>query len=214
MALRLPFSATAAVAAVLLAAAALLPPRAAAEAAETARFAIYKDSDPIGEEVYTFDQGPDGQLTVDVTARTDVQVLFLKFRYRHQRTEVWRDGVLQTMTATTDDDGTPHTIALAREGDVWRVQADTTRREERGDVMPLTLWTPKVLETTRVLSVIDAQPWDVTVQNLGPATLGGQEATHWRMTGGVTRDLWYSAGGHLLQVQFERQGYKITYVRQ
>ncbi len=214
MALRLPFSATAAaVIAALLVVVALLPPT-AAEAAETVRFAIYKDGDSIGEEVYTFDQGPDGQLTVDVTARTDVQVLFLKFRYRHQRTEVWRDGVLQSMTATTDDDGTPHSIALAREGNAWRVQADTIQREERGDVLPLTLWTPKVLETSRVLSVIDAEPWDVTVQNLGPVSLGGQEATQWRMTGGVTRDLWYSPGGHLLQVQFERQGYKITYVRQ
>lgn len=185
-----------------------------AEATETVRFGIYKDGDPIGQEVYTFDHGPNGQTTVDVSARTDVQVLFLKFHYDHARTEVWQDGRLQTMTARTDDDGTPHQIALAREGETWRVQADGSQRTEAAEALPLTLWTPKVLEADRVLSVIDAEPWDVTVTKVGPDSVAGREAVRWRMSGGVTRDLWYSPDGDLLKVAFDRKGYAITYVRE
>lgn len=184
-----------------------------AAAAETVTFDIYKDGDSIGQEVYTFDQGPDGQLTVDVAARTDVQVLFLQFHYDHQRTEVWQGGELKSMTAQTDDDGTPHQMALAREGDAWRVQVDGGQRTERPDALPLTLWTPKVLEASRVLSVIDGEPWDVTVEKVGPDPVRGRDAVRWRMTGGVTRDLWYSPQGELLKIGFERQGYDITYVR-
>lgn len=200
-------------AAVALAAAALAT-AVPAQAAETVRFGIYKDGDPIGQEVYTFDEGPDGQLTVDVAARTDVQVLFLKFHYDHARTEVWQDGALRTMTARTDDDGTPHQIALTREDDGWRVQSDGEMRTETAEALPLTLWTPKVLESSRVLSVIDAEPWDVTVEKVGPEPVGGRDAVHWRMTGGVDRDLWYAPDGDLLKVAFTRQGYEITYVRE
>lgn len=68
-------------------------------------FTVLKDGKPIGEESYTFDDDPDGALTVEVRTRTDVQVLFLSFHYDHQRTEVWENGVLTRMTAKTDDDG-------------------------------------------------------------------------------------------------------------
>ncbi|WP_404383259.1 DUF6134 family protein [Caenispirillum salinarum] len=176
-------------------------------------FTVLKDGKPIGEETYSFSEAPNGALTVEVVTRTDVQVLFLKFHYRHQRIEVWEDGVLTRMTAKTDDDGEPHKIALAREDGGYRVEADGAIRREAPDVLPLTLWTPKVLEHDRVLSVIDAEPFAVKVEEAGTEALGGQAAVKYEMSGDIDRDLWYSPDGELLKVRFTRSGYNIEYVR-
>ncbi|EKV26601.1 hypothetical protein C882_2228 [Caenispirillum salinarum AK4] len=192
---------------------ALLAAPALAAAPAPMEFTVLKDGKPIGEETYTFSEAPNGALTVEVETRTDVQVLFLKFHYRHQRTEVWEDGVLTRMTAKTDDDGEPHKIALAREDGGYRVEADGAIRREAPDVLPLTLWTPKVLEHDRVLSIIDAEPYAVEVEEAGTETLDGEEAVKYEMSGDIDRDLWYSPDGQLLKVQFTRSGYNIEYVR-
>lgn len=176
-------------------------------------FTVLKDGKPIGEETYTFSEAPDGTLTVDVSTRTDVHVLFLKFHYRHERTEVWENGVLTRMTAKTDDDGEPHLIALAREDDGYRVEADGAIRREDADVLPLTLWTPKVLDRDRVLSIITAEPFTVKVARVAAETLDGRDAVKYEMSGDIDRELWYSPDGELLKVAFRRSGYKIEYVR-
>lgn len=176
-------------------------------------FTVLKDGKPIGEESYTFDDDPDGALTVEVRTRTDVQVLFLSFHYDHQRTEVWENGVLTRMTAKTDDDGALHKIALVREDGGYRVEVDGTIRHEALDVLPLTLWTPKVLERPRVLSIIDAKPYAESVKRVGTEQLDGREAVKYEMSGGIDRALWYTPDGELLKVQFTRSGYNIEYVR-
>lgn len=192
---------------------AMLAAPALAAAPAPMAFTVLKDGKPIGEETYTFAEAPNGALTVEVNTRTDVQVLFLKFHYDHQRTEVWQDGELTRMTAKTDDDGTPHKIALAREDGGYRVEADGAIRREEAAVLPLTLWTPKVLERPRVLSIIDAEPFAVSVEKQGTETLNGREAVKYEMSGGIDRDLWYSPDGELLKVRFTRSGYNIEYVR-
>jgi hypothetical protein len=199
--------------AVCLSAAMLCAPALALAAPAVQAFTVLKDGKPIGEETYTFSDAPDGAMTVDVQTRTDVQVLFLKFHYSHQRTEVWQNGELTRMTAKTDDDGEPHKIALAREDGGYRVEADGAIRQEPGDVLPLTLWTPKVLERDRVLSIIDAEPYAVSVEKPGTETLNGRQAVKYEMSGGINRELWYSPEGELLKVQFVKSGYNIEYVR-
>lgn len=202
---------TAALAAVMVVTAGL--GLATAAAAATQVFTIHKDGKPIGEEVYTFANGPDGTLTVDVTTRTDVQVLFLDFHFRHARTEVWKNGDFVSMTAETDDDGTPHALALKREDGALRVEADGTVRREPADALPLSLWTPKVLERGRLLSIIDAEPFAVTARKVGADPVNGRDAVRWELSGDVDRDLWYSPEGELLKVQFVRSGYDIEYLR-
>jgi len=127
-----------------------------AQAAEpqTLTYSILMDGSPVGQEqVRVRPQGD--AVTVDVNASTRVKVLFLNFRYDHERQEVWRGGRLESMQARTDDDGKP---------------ASAT-----GNAPPLTLWRPEVLKRPTLLSVIDAQPYAVSVQALGPETVEGGE---------------------------------------
>ncbi|CAO3423458.1 DUF6134 family protein [Azospirillum endophyticum] len=195
-----------------------LPDSAAAQGAgdRTLTYQILMGEDPVGTEQVRIE--PQGDRTkVTVTATTRVKVLFINFRYDHKREELWKGGTLDSMTATTDDDGTPHKIEMARDdGGYYRLTVDGKAQKAPAGALPLTLWTPDVLKHRELLSVIDAAPYKVAARRVGAETVeaGGkvQEAAHHRIEGDVERDLWYAADGTLLKTRFKRSGYDITYV--
>ena len=76
-----------------------------ASGSEILNFRVLKDGEPIGYETVEITPTATGQ-TVTVKTLTNVQVLFLKFHYDHQRTEQWQDGKLVSVETTTNDDGT------------------------------------------------------------------------------------------------------------
>lgn len=199
-----------------LAAALLLLPLSAAEAApRTLTYQILMGDDPIGTEEVTID--PQGDRTkVTVAATTRVKVLFINFRYDHKRDELWKGATLESLKATTDDDGTPHAIELVRKGGGLTLTADGKSSDLPADALPLTLWTPEVLKRPLLLSVIDGARYAVTTRAMGSETIeaGGRktEARHHRIEGDVERDLWFATDGTLLKTRFKRSGYDITYV--
>ncbi|MCW2246130.1 hypothetical protein M2352_001721 [Azospirillum fermentarium] len=193
------------------------PAAASAADARTDRYTILKDGDPIGTEDIRFE--PQGDtLKVSVTTTTRVKVLFVNFRYDHKRDEVWRGGTLESVTATTDDDGTPHTLALARGKDGgYTLTVDGKTSALPATTLPLTLWTREVLKRPVLLSVIDGHPYQVRSDSVGSETVttaGGQAipTQHHRIGGEVERDLWFAADGRLVKTQFKRSGYDIVYL--
>ncbi|AWK86876.1 DUF6134 family protein [Azospirillum thermophilum] len=198
-----------------LTAAALALAAPAAAAARTLSYQILMGDDPIGTEEVKLDQQGD-QTKVTVTATTRVKVLFINFRYDHQREELWKGSTLQSLRGKTDDDGTPHVMELTRQGSGYVMTVDGKSSELPGNALPLTLWTPEVLKHPLLLSVIDGARYTVNSQTVGKETVeaGGkaQEATRHRISGEVDRELWYAADGTLLKTRFKRSGYDITYV--
>ncbi|QCO13950.1 hypothetical protein D3869_01125 [Azospirillum brasilense] len=200
-----------------LAAAGLLLSAAAAQAAEprTLTYRILMGDDPVGTETVRLE--PQGDVTkVAVTASTRVKVLFINFRYDHKREEVWKGRTLESMSAQTDDDGTPHAIRMTRSGVGYAVTVDGKTGQAGADALPLTLWTPEVLKRPTLLSVIDGKPYSVRSDLVSTETLtvGGHAvpAQHHRISGDVERDLWFDAQGTLLKTRFKRSGYDVTYI--
>ena len=198
-------------------AAALVLAAASAEAADprTLTYQILMGDDPVGTETVRLE--PQGDtLKVSVNATTRVKVLFLNFRYDHQREEIWKGGTLDSVRARTDDDGTPHALEMTRRGAGYAVTVDGKTGEAPANALPLTLWTPEVLKRPVLLSVIDGKPNTVQATDLGPASLdiAGRrvEARHHRINGDVERDLWYTADGTLLKTTFKKSGYDVTYI--
>ena len=198
-------------------AAALVLAAASAEAAgpRTLTYQILMGDDPVGTETVRLE--PQGDtLKVSVNATTRVKVLFLNFRYDHQREEVWKGSTLDSVRARTDDDGTPHALEMTRRGSGYAITVDGKTGEAPANALPLTLWTPEVLKRPILLSVIDGKPNTVHATDLGPASLdiAGRrvEARHHRINGDVERDLWYAADGTLLKTTFKKSGYDVTYI--
>lgn len=74
-------------------------------ATETLRFRVYLGQDPIGEHSFQISPGPSGEQVLS-RASFDVDILFFNaYRYRHESRELWRDGCLERIRASTDDNG-------------------------------------------------------------------------------------------------------------
>lgn len=185
--------------------------------ADSLAFTIYKEADPIGHDIYSIDK--DGDATkVAVKTQTDVKVLFLEYHYRHQRTEVWKGGLLDSLLADTDDDGTKHHIDLHRNGGALTGSADGTKKSISGDTVPFTLWTDAFLNHSALLDVTDSSQMKVWIHDKGPDQIKVGDQTvathHYLMDGDLKWDLWYGGDGILLKTAFKRRGYPIFMVRE
>jgi hypothetical protein len=83
-----------------------LPNTVAAESAtRNWNFSVYLDDKPIGYHRFELrQQGEHSELRS--TARFDVKVLFINaYKYVHDDSESWQSDCLQSMTASTDDNG-------------------------------------------------------------------------------------------------------------
>jgi len=184
-----------------------------AQGPKTVSYSILKEGDPIGKEVYEI--GQDGDLTsVKLTVESKVHILFLDFRYHHNRSEVWNGDKLVKLVADTDDDGTKHHVE-AVDG---KVTSDGKPMAVPDDSYPLVMWRKGVIGHSTLFAVeSDDKPYHVAFKDVGAETLtiaGAKlDCEHYAMTGDVDRDLWYDADGMLAKVSFRRRGFGISIVR-
>ncbi len=154
-------------------------------------FDVMRKGTDIGDHRYVFREEGDA---LSVQVETDVPVKLpligvTVFRFEHDSQEIWRDGKLSALKSKTNDDGEAHQVDLAR-----------------AEGFPASLWNDAILEQTMLLNTVDGRSMATSVVNLGPETVrtGGKEvpAHHYRLSGGLERDLWYDASGMLVKVAF------------
>ncbi len=162
------------------------------------QFDVALDGKPIG--FHTFELQQDGSRQVLTTeASFDVKFLFVTaFRYRHQNTEVWNDGCLSSIDASTDSNGKQFEVrGMIGDGGFDLLGA------EGAEVLPscvqtFAYWNPAVLESTRLLNSQTGVYEDVTVTVEGPdqLTVGGKpvDALRYRLSAEAGDiKLWYSS---------------------
>ena len=121
-------------------------------AAKAWEFNVALDGKPIGS--HTFELQQDGSKQVLTTeARFDVKFLFVTaFRYRHANTEVWNDGCLSSIDASTNSNGD----LLAVNGTLGDGKFDVTSAQGMsslpGCVQTFAYWNPSILEAQQLLN--------------------------------------------------------------
>ena len=159
---------------------------------------ITKGNDkPIG--VHTFAVEDTGeQLRLETAASFDVKFLFIKaFSYRHQNTEVWRDGCLSSIDAVTDSNGKEQTVRGRRDGGDFELARTDGPKTLPGCVQTFAYWNPAVLESEQLLNsqTGDYEPVTVTYDGPDQVSLTGKtiEAVRYTLgTRGGDITLWYS----------------------
>ncbi|WP_291842359.1 DUF6134 family protein [Maricaulis sp.] len=189
-------------------------PLAAAEA-ETPRdvvFDVFRNGSPFGEHAVRFAELPGGELQVDIDI--ELRVGFgpvTVFRYEHESEEVWADGQLQRLEASTLKDGDRERYSLQRRSD--------GRFDNAGQVIealvPSSHWSGYSPGLPAVLNTETGEPMEVEIVDLGRTmveTAGGPVAArHLRMTGTVSVDLWYDDAGRWVGCAFTIQNQDIVY---
>jgi len=187
-------------------------------AADGWRFDVLRHEDVIGEHVFTFSQ--DGQdFVVEVAIDIAVGMLGITlFRFTHRAEEVWRDGRLQSLVTTTDDDGTPWSVEARRRDGALRGWVNGEDIDVPGGAIPASLWHRDTTRAPALLDTIDGRKKAVVSQALGEEAVpvGEREAAadHFRLTGQLQRDLGYGGDCSIARVTFSASdGSLITLAR-
>ena len=152
-----------------------------------------------------------GEVKVDIHIELDVRLGFIPlFRYTHQNTEIWRDGVLRSLVSKTDNNGKPAFVDLAlKEGSFL----GRGSRFESGLALPImstSYFDPNFVRQQNLISSQDGRLLKVEVAYLGaeqvPDISGLVEAHRFRLTGDLKIDIWYTEDGRWVRTEFSRGG--------
>lgn len=166
-------------------------------AGEVLRFQVYLDDKPIGEHSFRISEGG-GLKRVSSSAAFDVDFLFINaYRYRHSSNEVFRDGCLQEIRATTDDNGKRYKVKGSVLDDGFRVQHQDGVEQADGCLMTFAYWNPDFLDEKLLLNAQTGELEGISVIEKGrdDVEVGSQKvsATRYALTTDkLTIDVWYN----------------------
>lgn len=178
---------------------------------------VIRDRAVVGSNEVVFEHAGD-RLVVRTTLDIVVSVLFIPiYRFTHRAEEVWLDGTLESFHATTDDDGKPRDVVLARDGDKLSGFYNGDPIEFPGDLIPGSLWHPATIDQSALLETTKGRMRAVSVIDRGMETVklpsGAEPAHHFSISGELQREVWYGADGQILQASFPARDGSIVTLR-
>lgn len=164
-------------------------------------FDVMRKGKDIGDYTLAF-RGDAKALTVSIATDVRVKVPVIgvsAYAFQQRSTESWQNGRLAGLSSQTNHNGTPHKIRLGSSA-----------------LVPASLWNADLVASRQVLNTIDGSTDSIAVRRLGSEQVqtghGPVQAVHYRVSGGLNRDLWY-ADGQLVHAQFAAEdGSQIDYV--
>lgn len=161
-------------------------------------FQALLDGSPIGYHRFTLkNEGPEWVL--ESRAEFDVKLLFISaYRYDHRATERWRGNCLQSISSSTDDNGTRYAVDSVNTDEGLVVLTDRDRTRLSGCVMTFAYWNPEILQRNRLLNSQTGEYVDVKVNREGEEllTVRGEQvaAERYRLLAEGRRiTVWYGA---------------------
>ncbi|MGI9205948.1 MAG: DUF6134 family protein [Woeseiaceae bacterium] len=162
------------------------------------QFDVALNGKPVGNHSFTVRQ--DGSLRVlETNASFDVKFLFVTaFRYRHQNTEVWTNGCLSSIEATTDSNGKKLSVRGSSAVDGFELSSNAGSATLSGCIQSFAYWNPAVLESNKLLNSQTGEYEDVmvTLEQREQLDVGGEsvDTLRYRLSaksGDIS--LWYSS---------------------
>jgi len=179
-------------------------------------FVVVRNDEAVGSHVIDFSR--DGDTTnVKISTNVVVTMAFIPvYRFEHAGIETWRGNQLVALRSRTNDDGTPHQLAVAAEGDHLRVAGDGSQATAAAAILPASLWNPGIVYQSTLLNTLDGTQMPIAVVDRGEEIVqaSGAEvrAHHFTISGGINRDVWFDRANTLVRVAFAaKDGSSIVY---
>ncbi len=189
----------------LVVALALIVAAVSAGAAERIEMTVTRDNEPIGTHSFSFVR--DGaQLHVDTRVEIAVQIAFITvYRMLKVSRETWEGDYVVAYDATIDDNGTVTTITMRTDGKDLVIDGPAGRVTAPLGTMISGYWSEATVGHKLLVDSSDGVLRRVSVAKAGRETLraGGSKiaARRYRMTGDLTRELWYGTDGRLVRMR-------------
>jgi hypothetical protein len=183
-------------------------------------FAVMRKGSKIGEHLLTFDQSGDGNLIVRVAVELKVGVgPIVLFRYKHNATEVWRNGQLASLDTVTNDDGTPNTVTGRATEAGFKVEGTKAKLYAAPDnALPATHWNRKQLDGPWI-NTQDGRLLRPKITPVGPEVIPAASgakipADHFSLTGDAVLETYYDSTSNWAGLNFKAgDGSVILYER-
>lgn len=180
-------------------------------------FDVYRNGERVGWHRVQFARD-EAALTVQSEFRLRVRILFLTaYRFNYGSTERWRNGRLESLEVSVDDNGARSVLRAGRDGGLLRVSGDAGRYRADPTLMPTTHWNAAVLGRTRVLNTLTGRVNEVSIRAAGREAVeterGPVPATRYIYSGDLETEAWYDESGRWVKLRFTADdGSTITYV--
>lgn len=131
---------------------------------QTWRFDVALDGKPIGFHTFAISRnGTQEVLTTE--ARFDVKFLFITaFRYRHNNTEVWDDGCLESIDASTESNGDKLRVNGAAAENGFDLSSDSGSTVLPGCIQTFAYWKPDALKASKLLNSQTGEYENVSIE--------------------------------------------------
>jgi hypothetical protein len=199
-------------------------------------FAVYRNGESVGRHVITFEQKGASQV---VTVDTDITVRTLgvvAYHYTHHANEVWTGDQLQSLQATTDDNGRKYVVSAQRVGANLKIEhtragpvatagydgfqvPDISREMLPAATLPTSQWNFRQVKQTTLLNTQYGTPAHVTVTPGGRETVQTStrsvEATRYTYNGDLRGNQWFDDHGRWVKGAFVAfDGSTVEYILQ
>ena len=173
-------------------------------------YEVFRNDKRIGFHHMQFTRTGD-DLRVDIHIELDVRLGFIPlFGYTHENTEIWRDGVLQSLVSKTDNNGKPAFADLVLEESSYLGRGSRYEGNLVLPIMSTSYFDPNFVRQQRLISSQDGRLLEVSVAYVGPEQVpdmtGSVEAHRFRLTGDLGIDIWYTKEGRWVRTEFSRGG--------
>jgi Family of unknown function (DUF6134) len=194
-----------------------MPLAALADDAGEYTFTILMDGAPVGVHRVVFDRHGD-RIDIQEATAIDVRLAMIPvYSFEHEGHQVWENGRVVRIDATTNDNGKELDIAVRPNGDgyIRTVNGRVDKFDQSTHV--LAFWNRDTLKHHAFFSAAEDKTVQASFEFAGreEITIAGADldVEHYRMVGGEERDLWYDTAGHIAKVGLRRRGSAIEYVR-
>ena len=175
---------------------------------ENLAFNVFLGDKLIGNHEVTIKRD-NNKKSVVIRADFDVRFMFIPvYSYNHESREYWKDGCLETIHTTTDDNGDDYYINTSLSGDALEIETKDGVKKMQGCVRTFAYWNPELLNSERLLNTQNGKYQKVSITDLGTAPLTINDFTYqtrqYRLVcEDKTIDLWYSNDRRWLALETE-----------
>ncbi len=178
-------------------------------------FRVYLDDSEIGSHTFFVTDEGDGR-EIRTEAEFNVKFLFFNaYKYRHNNTERWENGCLETIESETNANGDFYELngSVTDEAFVMSKALDDDRDQVTlpNCVTTFAYWDPRFLEKSRLLNTQTGEYVNVEAELVGEELLSVRgdtvAANRYRLTGeDLEIELWYSQDDEWLALESAAKG--------